>query len=125
MTSAPSHASICVHDVPASNWVRSRTRMPFSALLMVALPRRDHTAGGKRAVRAKRERRRPLRPEAHLEAHVRESGRALERFDRNDPAQIVVQVERRVVTYAALEPASRAQLERHAERAREVQDNGL
>jgi hypothetical protein len=38
MTSAPSHASIWVHDVPASNWVRSRMRMPFSAVLMVFLP---------------------------------------------------------------------------------------
>src|SRR5215831_13818343 len=43
MTSAPSHASIWVHDVPASNWVRSRMRMPFSAVLMVFLPYRDDT----------------------------------------------------------------------------------
>src|SRR5574341_1156362 len=48
MTSAPSHASIWVHDVPASNWVRSRMRIPFSAVLMVFLPYRDHTAGGVR-----------------------------------------------------------------------------
>src|SRR5262249_23229432 len=27
-TSAPSHASASVHDGPASNWVRSRTRTP-------------------------------------------------------------------------------------------------
>src|SRR5437867_3551393 len=44
MTSAPSHASIWVHDVPASNWVRSRMRIPFSAVLMAFLPYRDHTA---------------------------------------------------------------------------------
>src|SRR5882724_9526911 len=27
-TSAPSHASASVHDVPASNWVKSTTRIP-------------------------------------------------------------------------------------------------
>ena len=31
MTSAPSHASASVHEVPASNWVRSRTLIPASA----------------------------------------------------------------------------------------------
>src|SRR5262245_16227759 len=37
MTSAPSQARSCVHDVPASNWVRSRTRMPLRALLIRSL----------------------------------------------------------------------------------------
>jgi hypothetical protein len=31
MMSAPSHPRSCVHDVPASNCVRSRMRMPASA----------------------------------------------------------------------------------------------
>src|SRR3989442_2112273 len=31
ITSAPSHASICVQAGPASYWVRSRTRIPLSA----------------------------------------------------------------------------------------------
>src|ERR1700741_2515380 len=39
MTSAPSHARSWVHEVPASNWVRSSTRMPFRALLMARLIR--------------------------------------------------------------------------------------
>src|ERR687887_2387586 len=30
-TSAPSHANVSVHDVPASNWVRSMTRTPARA----------------------------------------------------------------------------------------------
>src|SRR5262245_29165256 len=38
MTSAPNQASISVHDVPASNCVRSRTRIPFRALLMMLSP---------------------------------------------------------------------------------------
>src|SRR5262245_5877790 len=32
MTSAPSHASASVHEVPASNWVRSRTFTSSSAV---------------------------------------------------------------------------------------------
>src|SRR5215470_10530352 len=107
MTSAPSHASICVHDVPASNWVRSRTRMPFSALLMVALPCGRSYRGRVVCGQGKARTTRPLGPEAHLEANVREAGGALERFDQNEPLQIVGQVERRVVTPAALEPALR------------------
>src|SRR5712691_8783096 len=38
MTSAPNQASVSVHDVPASNCVRSRIRIPFSALLIVLSP---------------------------------------------------------------------------------------
>src|SRR5438093_13463033 len=41
MTSAPNQASISVHDVPASNCVRSRTRIPSRALLMVLSPIRE------------------------------------------------------------------------------------
>src|SRR6266446_3458534 len=37
MTSAPIHASISVHDGPASNCVRSTTRTPVSALSMPVL----------------------------------------------------------------------------------------
>src|SRR4030095_8004624 len=37
MTSAPSQASICVLLGPASYWVRSRTRIPSSALGMSSL----------------------------------------------------------------------------------------
>src|SRR5688572_24358149 len=36
MTSAPSQASICVHDGPASYWVRSTTRIPASAFGILA-----------------------------------------------------------------------------------------
>src|SRR6266852_2072793 len=35
ITSAPSHASISVHDVPASYWVRSRTVTPATAFSMM------------------------------------------------------------------------------------------
>src|SRR5262249_58165931 len=38
MTSAPIHASISVHDGPASNCVRSSTRTPASALSMATPP---------------------------------------------------------------------------------------
>src|SRR5215470_13274570 len=50
-TSAPSHASASVHDVPASNWVKSTIRMParqlrFSALSLIAgLPSRRCSDG--------------------------------------------------------------------------------
>src|ERR1700730_9174089 len=38
MTSAPSHASVSVHEVPASNCVKSMTRTPASAGACVPLP---------------------------------------------------------------------------------------
>src|SRR5438094_490585 len=41
MTSAPSHASICVQEGPASYCVRSSTRIPSRALGMVSSPWRD------------------------------------------------------------------------------------
>src|SRR5437773_2533277 len=41
MTSAPIHASISVHDGPASNCVRSSTRTPVSALSIVYSPLPD------------------------------------------------------------------------------------
>src|SRR5260370_40385015 len=44
MTSAPSHASVSVHDVPASNWVRSRTFTPANAFSMS--PSRHFTVRG-------------------------------------------------------------------------------
>src|SRR5262247_406867 len=43
MTSAPSQARSCVAEVPASNWVRSRTRMPLRALLMGGIIRHMKT----------------------------------------------------------------------------------
>src|SRR5712692_1709197 len=44
MTSAPSQARSWVHEVPASNWVRSTTRMPLSAFIDSSF--RSHAAWG-------------------------------------------------------------------------------
>src|SRR5438270_103535 len=57
MTSAPNQASISVHDVPASNCVRSRTRIPFRALLMVFSPVEEPSRPLKLSTRRARERR--------------------------------------------------------------------
>src|SRR5215471_5992983 len=46
MTSAPIHASISVHDGPASNCVRSSTRTPASALSMPTPPMPDTPCRG-------------------------------------------------------------------------------